>query len=133
MSGYASKISDDMPKGLEFLPDNETNKKYGWVMIDKDGNETKDVSNATKVMTSYLSKENNENNLLLAFDETKGITDANPSYKDVEIAFKVVEPNGSNKILVNSAQISDDQDKNGNPVDDEDSTPDSRCLERGRR
>ena len=124
MSGYASKISDDMPKGLEFLPDNETNKKYGWVMIDKDGNETKDVSNATKVMTSYLSKENNENNLLLAFDETKGITDANPSYKDVEIAFKVVEPNGSNKILVNSAQISDDQDKNGNPVDDEDSTPD---------
>ena len=35
------KFLDDMPAGLEFLPDNETNKEYRWIMYDKDGNETK--------------------------------------------------------------------------------------------
>ena len=124
MDGYASKISDDIPNGLEFLPENETNKKYGWVMLDENGKETDDVSKANKLMTSYLSKESDDDNLLTAFDRTKEISDTNPSYKDVEIAFKVVEPNSSNKILVNSAQISDDQDKNGKPVEDDDSTPD---------
>ena len=62
--------------------------------------------------------------LLTAFDGTKEISDTNPDYADVKIAFKVTEPNGSNKILVNSAQISDDTDKDGNPIDDIDSTPD---------
>ena len=46
--GYAAEISDDMPAGLEFLPDNETNKEYRWVMYDKDGNKTEDVSKAVK-------------------------------------------------------------------------------------
>ena len=45
-------------------------------------------------------------------------------YKEVKIAFKVVEPNSSKKILVNAAQISDDSDEDGNEVDDEDSIPD---------
>ena len=36
--GYAAEVSDDMPAGLEFLPDNETNKGYRWVMYDKEGN-----------------------------------------------------------------------------------------------
>ena len=135
IDGFASKVTDDIPDGLEFLPDNETNKEYRWVMYDSDGNETTEISKATKVVTDYLSKEQGEARmkesnlsenpaLLTAFDGTKEISDTNPDYADVKIAFKVVEPNGSSKILINSAQISDDTDKNGKDVKDIDSTPD---------
>ena len=47
-----------------------------------------------------------------------------PDYKDVKIAFKVTEPNTSDRIIINQAQISDDSDEDGEPVDDVDSTPD---------
>ena len=136
IDGFASKITDDIPDGLEYLPDNETNKEYRWVMFDKEGKETEDVSKAVKITTDYLSKEQGEarmkkdteitenSALLTAFDKEKEISDKNPDYADVKIAFKVVEPTTSNRILVNSAQISDDTDKNGNPIDDDDSTPD---------
>lgn len=136
VDGYASKVSDDVPDGLEYLPDNNLNKEYRWVMYDKDGKETTDVKNVVKLTTDYLSKEQGEARmaanselkenpaLLTAFDETKEISDTNPDYADVKIAFKVTEPNGSSKILVNSAQITDDTDKNGKDVDDIDSTPD---------
>ena len=134
--GYASKVSDDVPDGLEYLPDNDLNKEYRWVMYDKNGNKTTDVKNAVKLTTDYLSKEQGEARmtanselkenpaLLTAFDGTKEISDTNPDYADVKIAFRVTEPNGSSKIIVNSAQITDDTDKDGNPVDDIDSTPD---------
>ena len=62
--------------------------------------------------------------LLTAFDSSKEISETNPDYADVQVAFKVVEPNTSDKIIINSAQISDDTDKNGKPVDDIDSVPD---------
>ena len=136
IDGFASKVSDDVPDGLEFLPDNETNKEYRWVMYDKEGKETTNVKDAAKLTTDYLSKEQGEARMkedsslkenpayLTAFDSTKEISDTNPDYADVKIAFKVIEPNGSSKILVNSAQISDDTDKNGKPIDDIDSTPD---------
>ncbi len=136
VDGYASKVSDDVPDGLEYLPDNNLNKEYRWVMYDKDGKETTDVKSAVKLTTDYLSKEQGEARmaanselkenpaLLTAFDGTKEISDTNPDYADVKIAFKVTEPNGSSKILVNSAQITDDTDKNGKDVDDIDSTPD---------
>ena len=136
IDGYASKVSDDIPDGLEYLPDNSLNKEYRWVMYDKDGKETTDVKEATKLTTDYLSKEQGEARmkenselkenpaLLTAFDGSKEISETNPDYADVKIAFKVTEPNGSSKILVNSAQVSDDTDKDGNPVDDIDSTPD---------
>ena len=136
IDGYASKVSDDIPDGLEYLPDNSLNKEYRWVMYDKDGKETTDVKEATRLTTDYLSKEQGEARmkenselkenpaLLTAFDGSKEISETNPDYADVKIAFKVTEPNGSSKILVNSAQISDDTDKDGNPVDDIDSTPD---------
>ena len=134
--GYAAEVSDDMPAGLEFLPDNETNKEYRWIMYDKDGNETKDVSSAVKIRTDYLSKEQGEAKmkedsslkenpyLLKAFDGSKEISDENPDYLDVKVAFKVVEPNTSDKIIVNSAQISKDTDKDGKDIDDIDSIPD---------
>ncbi len=126
IAGYASEITDDLPEGLLYLPENDVNKTYSWKMIDAEGKETTDVTKAVKVTTDYLSKENEKTegaNLLKAFDRNAGITNANPDYKDVKIAFKVTEPSTSDKILTNIAQISDDTDEDGNPIEDNDSIP----------
>ena len=127
INGYANEITDDIPEGLEFLPDNETNIEYRWVMYDANGEETEDVSQAVSIKTDYLSKEQEEKegeNLLHAFNPNEEISETNPEYRDVQVAFKVIEPNGSDRIIVNSAQISDDSDENGNEIDDKDSIPD---------
>ena len=110
IDGYAKEIIDDVPAGLKFLPENETNKKYAWVQS----------SDGKQIKTDYLSREKNVNNILKAFDNK---TDAQPDYKDVQIVFEVIEPNTSSKILINTAEIGDDSDKNGNEVTDDDSTP----------
>ena len=126
MDGYAKEITDDLPQGLQYLPDNELNKQYRWEMIDKDGNKTQDVTKAVKVTTDYLSKQQEKQvgeNLIKAFNQKQGITQNNPDYKDVKIAFKVTEPNTSDRILINTAEISDDSDKNDKPVEDIDSVP----------
>ena len=127
INGYAKEITDDIPEGLEFLPENETNIEYRWVMYDANGEETEDVSQAVSIKTDYLSKEQEEKegeNLLHAFNPNEEISETNPEYRDVQVAFKVIEPNGSDRIIVNSAQISDDSDENGNEIDDKDSVPD---------
>ena len=134
IDGYASEIADDIPDGLEFLPQNETNTEYRWVMYDATGKETDDVKNAETVKTDYLSKEQGEARmeddeeenpaLLKAFNAEEEIKDTNPDYKDVKIAFRIVESNSSDKVIVNSAQVTQNTDKDGDPVKDEDSTPD---------
>ena len=144
-AGYAKEIMDDLPDGLKFLPDNEINTEYRWKMYRKvqDGEEVEEnadvitrgeikyiavdnVEEAEVIVTDYLSKEQEKTegeNLLNGFEPTEEISATNPSYKDVKVAFEVVEPNGSDKILINSAQISEDSDENGEPVDDIDSKP----------
>ena len=125
MNGYAKQVKDDIPDGLEFLPENDINKEYRWKMLDKDGNETTDVSKAVSIVTDYLSKEQadatNRDNLLLAFDQKQM---QEPDHRDIKIAFKVTEPNTSDRIIINYAQISDDSDEKGKDVVDKDSTPD---------
>ena len=124
VSGYANLIKDDIPEGLEFLPDNETNTEYRWIMLDEDENETTDVTKAVTIATDYLSQaqeKTEKGNLLKAFDPN---TMTEPDHKDVKIAFKVVESNTSDRIIINKAQIADDKDENGKEVTDKDSTPD---------
>ncbi|MBQ7411009.1 MAG: Cys-Gln thioester bond-forming surface protein [Clostridia bacterium] len=129
ISGYAKEISDNLPKGLEFVKDNETNKKYGWKLYDKDGNVTTDLDAAVSVKTEYLSKEEAEDRkddcLLDAFDKA---TSKSPDYEDIQIVFKVVENKATDKAqrtIKNVAEITDDEDENGDPIDDVDSTPDN--------
>ena len=135
IDGYATKVMDDIPEGLEFLPDNEINKTYKWVMyreLKSDEKATSDTITYNKksyvvtnkaeeadlIVTDYLSLENGKENLIKAFNaETKTL-----DYKDVKVAFKVVEPQTSDRVLINYAQITDDTDSNGNPVSDRDST-----------
>ena len=49
-AGYAEEVADDIPDGLEFLPDNEINKQYRWTMYDAEGNVTENVSEAVRVV-----------------------------------------------------------------------------------
>ena len=128
IAGYAKEIKDDIPEGLEFLPDDEINKEYRWIMLDEEGNETDKVSEAKYIVTDYLSKENEKTageNLLKAFNEEDYEAGAikEPDYKEVKVAFKVTMPNTSDEIIINQAQISDDSDEDGNEVTDKDSTP----------
>ena len=131
LDGYAAEIMDDIPEGLVFLPENNINKEYKWVMYkqvaqksDKsvvfDGKNYEVTTNANEakiIVTKYLSLENNKDNLLKAFNGKE------LNYKDVKAAFKVVEPTTSDRILINHAQITDDTDSNGKSVTDRDSTP----------
>lgn len=123
-SGYASEIKDDIPEGLEFIPDNTINQTFRWVMYDENGNVTNDPKLAKTIRTDYLSKENEQTpgeNLLQAYNaETMGV----PAYKDVRVSFKVLEPNTSDRIIINHAEISKDTDEDGKEIDDIDSTPD---------
>ena len=132
MDGYATKVMDDIPEGLEFLPDNEVNKTYKWVMYRevKSGEKavftykekgyvvTDKKEEADLIITDYLSMESNKDNLIKAFDASSKTLD----YKDVKVSFKVIEPETSDRTIINYAQITDDSDSNGNSVSDRDST-----------
>ena len=125
-AGYAEEVKDDLPEGLEFLPENDTNINYRWVMYDANGETTENVADAVSIRTDYLSKaqadETGRDNLIEGFDPE---TMSQPDYKDLQIAFKVTEPNTSDRILINTAEISEDSDEEGEPVEDIDSTPDN--------
>ena len=130
--GYAYEVSDDVPEGLVFDPENETNKSYGWTMyremteedkemaeediIEYNGKKyvvTKKAEEATMIRTRYLEK-----TLIKAFNpETKEL-----SHADVKVVFTVKEPKDSkefdkDRVIINQAQITEDSG------DDEDSEP----------
>ncbi|MGN1269528.1 MAG: Cys-Gln thioester bond-forming surface protein [Clostridia bacterium] len=125
VAGYASEVKDNLPEGLEFLPEHPVNTAFKWKMYKEDGTETTDVKEASYIKTQYLSKDNESvegNNLIDAFNPE---TMTMPDYKDLKVAFKVTEPNTSDRIIINTAEITDDTDKEGDPIDDVDSEPDN--------
>lgn len=138
IAGYAKEVIDYLPtSGLEFIQDNETNKKYGWTLYDSNGNETNKVSQAVTARTKYLSKSESEKRkedcLIKAFDKTKDVSSTNPDYRDLQIVFKVTgkvttetKNSTSSREYKNVAEIYDDEDENGNPVNDKDSTPNNK-------
>ena len=140
--GYASEITDDLPEGITFLPNNETNKTYRWKMYDKDGKETDNVVDAVKIKTDYGAKENGKeatkpddytkekypyyksnSNLLLAYN--KATMKDGPDYIDVKVAFEVTQDSvtAGKKVIINTAEISKNTDKDGKDIEDVDSTP----------
>lgn len=125
---YAAQVADDLPNGLEFLPDNEINKEYGWKFFDKDGKETTNVSLAQTVRTDYLSLEKGKDNLISGFDASK---DKEPASKKLKIVFKVNESvlgktkETDKRTIINTAEITKETDTDGKDVTDQDSTPDN--------
>lgn len=108
VAATAEEITDTIANGLEFIPDNETNKKYGW-FVGEDG----------KVHTNYL-----KNEWITSHSGTETIGTAHKGYNynskgtenvaescdekcnylDVEIAFKVKNLDEIDKII-NVAEI----------------------------
>ena len=101
-------------------------------MYDANGKETNNPEEAVKITTDYLSKEQEskpQENLIRAFDPSKEINTSdeenlNPDFRQVYVEFKVVKsPTEEPKVMINTAEISEDTDENGNPVEDVDSHP----------
>ena len=129
IDGYASKIKDTLPIGLEFVVGNEEyNGIWNLEGLDSDGRQVITTTWFAKGQGAELnSVEGDANytaNLLKALKPEGEISNENPDYIDAQVLCRVVEEATSNRVLVNYAQISDDSDKDGNPVDDVDSTPD---------
>ncbi len=123
VAGYATAVRDNLPEGLEFLPQHETNIKYRWDMYKEDGTKTENIEEASYIQPDYLSKELEPAegaNLIESFNPE---TMTMPNYKDIKIAFKVTEPNTSDRIIINTAEIADDSDEDGNEIEDIDSEP----------
>ncbi len=137
VDGYASRIMDDVPEGLIFVPatfdangkPTNINAQYRWTLYKEATSSDKvdslnsikydnktyvitdNVEEADVIVTDYLSKENGENNLIKAFDSK---TMKTLDYKDVKVSFKVIEPTKSDRILINYAQITESTDSEGN-------------------
>ena len=103
-AGFAAQISEDIPAGLEFVKENEINKKYAW--REEEG----------LLKTDYL-----KDTIIDAFDNTT------LDYEDILIVLKVVEDKVTNPDdnIKNEAAITGDADENGNPVTDRDSEPEN--------
>ena len=144
IDGYAQEISEDIPEGLEFiwseeegdeLEQNTTltqeekeavkfNQKYLWGNFQYDEQKEKIIT----ISSDYLSKENEttvEGNLIKAFgrNEEGNKTDKDLSYKEIAVKLKVVSENVTGTIIKNEAAITEDANKEGEPVDDRDSHP----------
>ena len=121
--GYATLIRNEISESLEYLPESETNKKYGWFYVDEANQPVQDMSKVKYLATDYLSKnkEKNKDDNLIKYFNSKTMT--TPEYKDVEIEFKVKEKVPQNRIIINKAEIAEDSDSTGNTLDDQDSTP----------
>ena len=118
VDGYAQIVTDYIPEGLEFLPENGVNQQYGWVMYNAEGEKTENAEEAVEIRTNYLSKEKNESeNLIKAYD---GKT---LSYKELQVVCKVKADVESNVKLTNLAEITEDYNEYDYP--DKDSTPEN--------
>ena len=141
IDGYAQEITEDVPEGLKFLWSEkegeelkadetltaeekeaiEFNQKYLWGEFVYD--EAKE--NIIQISSDYLSKENETTvggNLIAAFGKNDGNkTKDDLKCKEIAVKFKVVSENIAGTVIQNEAAITEDADKDGNPVDDRDS------------
>ena len=127
---YAAIVKDDIPDGVIFVPytqgDGSVNDEYRWKIVDENDKEVTDTSKAKYIVTDYLSKEQGEikngvnENLIKGFDSD---TMKELDYRDLKVQFLVVEPNTSERIITNYAQVAKMTNSDGYDEDDRDSTP----------
>ena len=141
IDGYAQEITEDVPAGLQFIWSEkqgeelkadttltkeekeaiEFNQKYLWGKFVYD--EAKE--NIIQISSDYLAKENETTvggNLIKAFGHNDGTkTEKDLDHKEIAVKFKVISENVAGTVIRNEAAITEDSDKDGNPVDDRDS------------
>jgi|GEM_PF-615571 len=150
IDGYASKIAEKIPKGLEFMYLDKTkeeiekdetltaeekeaiifNKEYLWTPSTSiSGTDTDGWSSGiiiTEVESNYLSKENETfegENLIKAFGLNDGTKIQNDlSYKEISIKLKVISDDIRGTVIRNEAAITKSTDEEGNETEDRDSS-----------
>ena len=115
MDVYAGEVTDYLPENLSFV-DGEFNKKYGW------------TAEGQTVKTTYISSKNGEDKILKAFDKEKDDGEGSGlDYKDLPILCQINSNTPANKELVNTAEITKYEDKDGIPIPkDIDSEPENK-------
>ena len=135
---YASKIEDSPEEGLEYIPENGTNKKYSWKMLDKNGKGTEEITNAKTYESDYLKDkiinglgEQEEKEEQKEQDKTKEEskqeestekkekeqTETKENYKEILISFKVKETDKKDLTIGNTANITEIRDERGNVIE----------------
>ena len=99
VTSEGQEIMDNIPEGLIFDKENETNKAYGWKMYAKDENgnlvETEDETKATVVKTNYLTTK--------TIEKIQGTT---VNYADAKLVLKVTEDKiEADTKIVNTAKM----------------------------
>ena len=146
IDGYASEITEDIPEGLEFMWSEKTEEeleeeekltqeekeaiKYNQGIWDIES-VNKETNRVELITTDYLAKGKGaeigteEANLIKAFNRAKEykntIDEKNPDYKEVSVYLKVISEEIAGTIIRNEAAITEDTDKEGNPIKDRDS------------
>ncbi len=116
---YAGEITDHLPDYLDYV-DCDFNTQYGW----KVGTDGKTI---TTTYLGYNKEDESAKNLLKAFDKkTDDGAGSGLDYRDVQVLCRVNEKAPTNTNIVNIAEITKYEDKNGDDVPkDIDSTPDN--------
>ena len=132
VDGYASEITEDIPKGLEFLYDAQgrsaediqsdpslTDDEKEAIIFNLERSWTYDEETNT-IKTDHLSMEKDIDNLIHAFGKNDGTkTEEDLDYKEVQVMFRVTSE--AEGIVRNEAEISEDTDSEGKEVKDRDS------------
>lgn len=116
IDAYAAEVEDRLPAGTEFVPEDETNKAFGWKV---------DPANPKNIKTNILSKDSEKaenGNLLKKFNPK---TDNSLDYKDLKVVVRVVDASDPAK-LINISEITKQTNKKGKPTEDRDSTPNNK-------
>ena len=126
VDGTATWVTDRLPSGLEFLPDDETNKEYGWKAYKLS---TADSEDAIKIGEKYYEEVEFDSKDIYMYateylkDETiraytgTGAADFGEVFMTTRVKAKSEVAEGTEYKLRNIAEIGDDNN------DDSDSTP----------
>ena len=106
----ASEIKDYLPEELEFLPDDELNKSYGWTA------ETNNETKITTLTTTYL-----KNRFIDKYTKQMQEYDVDPNCAFVDVRCKVKDDAKPDKRLVNIAEINEYQTSGATLTKDVDS------------
>lgn len=107
----ATKIIDRVPEGLEFLPNNETNKKYGWKKAE-DGSLYTNYLASQELIQEHSKEGTAHNGLNYNSDNNKNIAPScnECKYKDIQISFRAsfkTKDGSTLKRLINVAEIAE--------------------------
>ena len=107
---YAGEVTDYLPEYLDYV-DCDFNKDFKWIV----------ASDGKTISTTYLSHANGEENLLKAFDKkTDDGKGSGLDYRDLQVLCKVNDKAPSNTDIVNVAEITKYENKDGDPIPDDD-------------